>query len=114
MRELRHLLIRGVNWLGDAVLTLPALQRLREAHPHNRITLLTHEKLAGLWRGHPILDRVLTFAPGESPRAIGRRLRDRDIDTALILPNSPPPPSRPGTPASPAASATPPSGAASF
>ena len=47
------ILVRGVNWLGDAVMTTPALQRLREARPAARIVLLTPEKLAGLWPGHP-------------------------------------------------------------
>ena len=88
MPRLKHLLIRGVNWLGDAIMTLPALQRLREAHPHTRFTLLTHEKLADLWRGQPIIDHVMEFKDGDSPRAIGRRLRREDIQAALILPNS--------------------------
>ncbi len=89
MPELGHLLIRGVNWLGDAVMTLPALQRLHEAHPHTRFTLLTREKLAGLWSCHPIIDDVVTFADGESPRAVGRRLRGLDVEIAIILSNSP-------------------------
>ena len=28
-----RILVRGVNWLGDAVMTTPALQRLRQALP---------------------------------------------------------------------------------
>jgi heptosyltransferase-2 len=78
-----------VNWLGDAVMTTPALQRLREHLPQARITLLTHEKLADLWQHHPCLDAVLTFAPGASPWSVGARLRAGEFDTALILPNSP-------------------------
>jgi heptosyltransferase-2 len=85
----RRILVRGVNWLGDAVMTTPALLRLREAHPHAAIALLTPAKLADLWRGHPALDTVLTFEPGESPLSIARRLRAERFDTALILPNSP-------------------------
>ena len=85
----RRILIRGVNWLGDAVMTTPALLRLREANPRAAITLLTPAKLAELWRGHPALDTVLTFEPRESPLSIGRRLRREGFDTALILPNSP-------------------------
>ena len=37
----RRLLIRGVNWLGDAVMTTPALLRLRELFPQTHIALLT-------------------------------------------------------------------------
>jgi heptosyltransferase-2 len=84
----RNILVRGVNWLGDAVMTTPALQRLREAAPGSRITLLTHTKLKDLWSGYPYLDEVITFTEGESVFEIARRLRGR-FDAALILPNSP-------------------------
>lgn len=82
------ILIRGVNWLGDAVMSTPALQRLREAKPNAHITLLTHEKLAGLWENHPALNSVLTFAKAESAWQIGKKLRRETFDVALALPNS--------------------------
>ena len=41
-----RILVRGVNWLGDAVMTTPALVRLRQRFPDAGITLLCHEKLA--------------------------------------------------------------------
>jgi len=85
----RRILVRGVNWLGDAVMTTPALQRLREALPNAHITLLTHEKLADLWRRHPSLDAVMAFSPGESPWSVARRLRAERFQAALVLPNSP-------------------------
>jgi len=84
-----NILIRGVNWLGDAIMALPAIDRLREAHPEARLTLLTHEKLAGLWEGAEHFNEVLTFEKSESPFIIGQRLREHQFDTALILPNSP-------------------------
>ena len=34
-----------MNWLGDAVMTTPALLRLREKFPDAHIALLTPEKL---------------------------------------------------------------------
>jgi heptosyltransferase-2 len=89
MAQPEKILVRGVNWLGDAVMTTPALQRLREAKPGARITLLTHEKLAGLWHKHPSLDAVLTFAADESVFSISRRLRAEAFTSAIVLPNSP-------------------------
>ncbi len=83
-----RLLVRGVNWLGDAVMSTPALLRLREALPQTHIALLTHEKLAGLWEQHPALDEVIPFAKGENVWQIARRLRAANFDTALLLPNS--------------------------
>lgn len=84
-----RLLVRGVNWLGDAVMTTPALLRLREHLPQVHLALLTPAKLGELWQGHPALDSVLSFAPGESVFAVARRLRAGGFDTALVLPNSP-------------------------
>jgi heptosyltransferase II len=84
----KNILVRGVNWIGDAVMSTPALQRLREAAPGSRITLLTHAKLKDLWSGYPHVDDVITFAKDESVFEIAHRLRGR-FDSALILPNSP-------------------------
>jgi heptosyltransferase II len=85
----QRILVRGVNWLGDAVMTTPALQRLRERFPEAEITLLTQEKLKDLWPGHPAANRVLTFGAKEGVLAIARRLRAERFDLALLLPNSP-------------------------
>jgi ADP-heptose:LPS heptosyltransferase len=81
--------VRGVNWLGDAVMTTPALLRLRERFPDAHIALLTPKKLRELWRDHPALDEVVSFEPGETLFSVARRLRAGRFDTALVLPNSP-------------------------
>jgi heptosyltransferase II len=83
-----RLLVRGVNWLGDAVMATPAVTRLREAFPEAQLLLLTDEKLADLWRHHPAVDRVLTFRHGEGLWRVSRSLRAEAFDTALVLPNS--------------------------
>lgn len=85
----RRILVRELNWLGDAVMSTPALQRLRQHYPDADITLLSQSKLADLWLHFPSINQVMTFAPGEPPWAVGRRLRLAAFDIALILPNSP-------------------------
>ncbi|HTL59471.1 MAG TPA: lipopolysaccharide heptosyltransferase II [Candidatus Limnocylindrales bacterium] len=85
----RQILVRGVNWLGDAAMTTPALQRLREGLPDASITLLSPQKLADLWLHCAYFDQVITFGPDETPWSIGRRLRTESFDTFLVLPNSP-------------------------
>jgi len=100
-----RILVRGTNWLGDAVMTTPALLRLREKFPNAHITLLTPEKLKDLWVNHPAVNETISFAPGESVFSVGRKLRrvgssrcddrtaQRAVPTkfglALVLPNSP-------------------------
>ena len=59
-----RILVRGTNWLGDAVMTTPALLRLREKFPEAHITLLTPEKLKDLWADHPAMNEIISFAPG--------------------------------------------------
>ena len=83
-----RILVRGVNWLGDAVMTTPALVRLRERFPSAEVTLLCHEKLADLWTGHPAVDRVRTFRSKDSPWTTGRSLRRDRFDLAVLFPNS--------------------------
>lgn len=85
----QRLLVRGVNWLGDAVMSTPALLRLRARFPHAQIALLTPAKLAELWLQHPAVDAVLPFIPGEPPWRIGRRLRPHHFEVGLVFPNSP-------------------------
>jgi heptosyltransferase II len=85
----RRILVRGVNWLGDAVMTTPALLRLREKFPAAHITLLTPEKLKDLWLNHPAVNEIISFVPGESVFSIGKKLRAGKFDLALVLPSSP-------------------------
>jgi heptosyltransferase II len=110
----RRILVRGVNWLGDAVMTTPALLRLREKFPAAHIALLTPEKLRELWLNHPAVDETISFAPDEGVFAIAKKLRrwgetssesglagqnagttargdagPTRFDLALVLPNSP-------------------------
>ena len=85
----RRILVRGTNWLGDAVMTTPALLRLREKFPEVCIALLTSEKLWQLWIDHPAIDEIISFSPNEGVFSVGKKLRAGKFDTALVLPNSP-------------------------
>ena len=85
----RRIVVRGVNWLGDAVMTMPALHRLKEAYPDAHLTVLTLPKLAELYDCQPDVDAVMPLVPDESLLALSARLRRGRFDTALILTHSP-------------------------
>ena len=85
----RRILVRGVNWLGDAVMTTPALRRLREKFPGAHITLLCADKICPLFEPHPAVNETIAFAKGEGIFAIAKKLRAKKFDLALVLPNSP-------------------------
>ncbi len=88
------LLVRATNWLGDAVMTTPALAGVREGFPDARIVLLAKPLVAELLRHHPDVDEVLVYErPGRHEGACGRlrlgaELRRRRFDGALLLQNA--------------------------
>ena len=82
-----RLLIRSSNWLGDAVMSIPAVQACRKSRPDLHLTVLTPAKLAALWRRVPAVDEVIEIQPGESPRALARRV-EASFDAAILFPNS--------------------------
>lgn len=84
-----RIVVRGVNWLGDAVMTTPALRRLRERFPKAHITLISPAKLGGLWMGHPDVDELMTFERGDGLWSVSRRIRSGRFDIAVLFPNSP-------------------------
>jgi len=88
------LLLRATNWLGDAVMTTPAVSALRRAYPRARIVLLAKPMVAELFRYHPDVDEVMVYErPGRHDGAIGKvrmaaELRRRRFDAALLLQNA--------------------------
>jgi heptosyltransferase-2 len=88
------LLVRATNWLGDAVMTTPALAAVREGFPDARIVLLARPLVAELFRHHPDVDEVMVYElPGRHEGALGRlrlagEVRRRRFDGALLLQNA--------------------------
>jgi heptosyltransferase-2 len=79
-----RILVRATNWIGDTVMSMPAIQRLREFKPQAHITLLCPAKLQDIWRRNPFLNEVLP----SDPRPDVEELREREFDLAIIFPNS--------------------------
>lgn len=85
----KQILVCGLNWLGDAILSMPALQILRERHPDADLTLLTKPGLAPLWDLHSAPTRVLSLpSDGHSFRPLVQDLRDLKFEVAYVLPHS--------------------------
>ena len=89
-----RLLVRAVNWLGDAVLATPALGAVRAACPQARITVVAKPLVAELLRHHPDIDDIEVYdKDGVHAGAIGMlrkagQLRKGNFDAALLLQNA--------------------------
>ena len=92
--DIRKIVIRSVNWIGDAVMTTPAISVIREHFPHAEITLLANEMVSQLFLHHPGIDRIITFHRTGKHRGVAGRLklanelRRHHFDLAIIFPNS--------------------------
>jgi heptosyltransferase-2 len=93
-RKILRLLVRGTNWVGDSIMSLPALERIREGFPDARITLLVLPWVSGLYEECSAVDEVLLYDRKEKHHGVGGRiklirdLRSRQFDAAILFPNA--------------------------
>ena len=83
-------MVRGTNWVGDAVMTVPALRKLRGLFPNAHITLATRSLTAGLFTDADFLNDLQLHVHTGVLSVIGqvREWRKRRFDLAILFPNS--------------------------
>ncbi len=90
LKSINRIVIRGTNWVGDAMMTIPALRALRRLVPDARITLATRPWARGLFSDADFFDDEL-IDEDTGLRSIvsqARRWRSQKFDMALVFPNS--------------------------
>ncbi|OGP82731.1 MAG: lipopolysaccharide heptosyltransferase II [Deltaproteobacteria bacterium RBG_16_54_11] len=93
-KGIQEILVKGTNWVGDTIISFPAVHALRQHFPKASITVLTNARLAELWKANPAVDEVLPYdMPAGAGRIFGelriaRLIRQRTIDLAVIFPRS--------------------------
>ena len=89
-----RILVRATNWIGDAVMSIPALEAVRRRFPDAHITILARPWVSDVYYNAPFCDAIELYTPkpGFSDwRAkfhLARRLRAQRYDAAIVLPNS--------------------------
>ncbi len=87
--NINKVVVRGTNWVGDAVMTIPALRELRRILPAARITLFTPSRTKGIFTGADFIDEIITFEKdGSGVLKQGKILRGEDFDLAVLFTNS--------------------------
>lgn len=82
-----NILVRATNWVGDAVMSLPALRAIRERFSTARISVLAKPWVADLYGRESFIDEIILYS-GESPWRTGHELRVRKFDCAILLQNA--------------------------
>ena len=91
---IRRIVIRGPNWLGDAVMCEPALSQVRTLFPQAEITLLVKPGIADLLAQHPEVNRTLVYDDrGRHAGLVGKWtlaavLRRHRFDLAILFQNA--------------------------
>ena len=84
-----RILVRSTNWLGDAVMTLPAIQAIARGRPDAEVTVLAPEKIAGLYDNVPGVAGILPIPKGMGAFGVASMIRRAGpFDAAVVLPNS--------------------------
>jgi heptosyltransferase-2 len=90
VRDLKpfRILIRSSNWLGDAVMSVPAVRAIKNGRPDVHVTIAAPAKIAAMWKLIPEVDTII-FLPDTSLFSVVRLLKQQSpFDVAILFPNS--------------------------
>jgi heptosyltransferase II len=88
------ILVRATNWVGDAVMSLPALHALRAAHPRAHIAIQARPWVADVYSREPFCDQILLQQGKGGWHDFGtkwqlvKQLRKHRFDMAILLQNA--------------------------
>jgi lipopolysaccharide heptosyltransferase II len=83
-----RILIRASNWLGDSIISVPAVRAIKAGRPDACITIISPEKIAPVWKLVPDVDEVLPLKGGSLFGAVRLIRRQAPFDVAILFPNS--------------------------
>ncbi|MEO8373366.1 MAG: lipopolysaccharide heptosyltransferase II [Candidatus Solibacter sp.] len=86
-----RVLVRATNWLGDAVMSLPAIRAIRDVFPHAHLAVLARPSVADLYARERSIDRVIAYPKLQgltARRQFAAGLRKQRFDGAILLQNA--------------------------
>jgi heptosyltransferase-2 len=88
--SIKRVVVRGTNWVGDSVMTVPALRALRRVLPHANITLAIRPGAKGIFSEADFIDDVLVYDRKNAFSVIPqvREWRRRKFDLAVLFQNA--------------------------
>jgi heptosyltransferase-2 len=94
IEQIRRMLVRVPNWIGDAVMCEPALAALHEALPDAQMTVLARPAIAEVLDGHAAVHATVIYDYGGRHAGLSgkwhlaRRLRRDRFDLAVLFQNA--------------------------
>lgn len=94
MQEPGRILIRATNWVGDAVMSLPAIRAIKSRFPSARIAVVARPWVADLYAHESAVDRVIEYPFAAGAHELARKiryawaLRRERFDLAILFQNA--------------------------
>ncbi len=88
------ILIRSTNWIGDAIMTTPAVRTIRDNFPKAHIAILVHPWVADVFIASPHIDEIIPYNKKSDHRGLmgmwrlSRQLAEQDFDMVILLQNA--------------------------
>ncbi len=94
LKEIKNIIVRMPNWVGDLVMATPVLQDLRDRFPKATITAMCLAHIAPILKYDPTINNLLAFTKAKgfiyqlTQRSIIMRLQREQFDLGVLMPNS--------------------------
>ncbi len=83
-----RILIRASNWLGDSVMSVPAVRAIKTGRPDAHVTVAAPEKIAPMWKLVPEVDEIVPLTRKSLFATIRAIRRQPPFDVVIVFPNS--------------------------
>ena len=83
-----RILIRSSNWLGDAVMSVPAVRAVKNGRPDIHVTIAAPDKIAPMWKLIPEVDAIIPLSEGLLFSVVRLLRQQMPFDVAILFPNS--------------------------
>ena len=83
-----RVLIRSSNWLGDAVMSVPAVHAIKAGRPDARVTIASPENIVAMWKLVSEVDAVIPLPRSRLISVVRSLRREPSFDVAILFPNS--------------------------
>jgi lipopolysaccharide heptosyltransferase II len=83
-----RILIRSSNWLGDAVMSVPAVSAIKNGRPDVHVTIAAPDKIAPMWKLIPEVDAIIPLSEGSLLPVVRQLRQQMPFDAAILFPNS--------------------------
>jgi heptosyltransferase II len=83
-----RILVRSSNWLGDAVMSVPAVRAIKNGRPDAQVTIAAPSKIAPTWKLVSEVDAIIPISSRSLLRSVWSIRRRAYFDAAILFPNS--------------------------